>query len=59
MARLKRLYFPGVSQHIIQRGNDRQACFYGASDYAVYLDKLKDASKKYHDQWGQSRMALT
>ncbi len=44
MARLKRLYFPGVSQHIIQRGNDRQACFYGASDYAVYLDKLKDAS---------------
>ncbi|PCI11398.1 MAG: transposase [Thiotrichales bacterium] len=48
MARLKRLYFPGVSQHIIQRGNDRQACFYGGSDYAVYLDKLKDASKKYH-----------
>ncbi len=48
MARLKRLYFPGVSQHVIQRGNDRQACFYNESDYAVYLDKLKDASKKYH-----------
>ncbi|MBL1260082.1 MAG: transposase [Thiotrichaceae bacterium] len=48
MARLKRLYFPGASHHIIQRGNDRQACFYDKSDYTVYLDKLKDASKKYH-----------
>ncbi|VAW87035.1 Transposase and inactivated derivatives [hydrothermal vent metagenome] len=48
MARLKRLYFPGVSQHIIQRGNDRQACFYDEADYTVYLDKLKGASKKYN-----------
>jgi len=47
MARLKRLYFKNVSQHIIQRGNDRQACFYDEVDYTVYLDKLKDASKQY------------
>jgi len=48
MARLKRLYFPGISQHVIQRGNDRQACFYHETDYRVYLDKLKDSSKKYN-----------
>lgn len=28
MARLPRLYFPGCAQHVIQRGNNRQACFY-------------------------------
>lgn len=50
MARLRRLYYPGVSQHIIQRGNDRQACFYGDADYAVYLDKLKEAGRRYHVQ---------
>lgn len=47
MARLKRLYVKGVSQHVIQRGNDSQACFYCEDDYRVYLDKLKEASQKY------------
>jgi putative transposase len=28
MARLPRPYFPGCAQHVIQRGNNRQACFY-------------------------------
>lgn len=28
MARLPRLYFPGCAQHVIQRGNNREACFY-------------------------------
>jgi len=47
MARLPRLYVPGCAHHIIQRGNNRQACFFDDLDYAFYLDKLKEASKKY------------
>ena len=27
MARLSRLVIPGLPQHVIQRGNNRQACF--------------------------------
>jgi len=41
MARLPRLYAPGCAQHIIQRGNNRQACFFDVVDYTVYLDKLR------------------
>jgi len=47
MARLPRLNIPNVPQHIIQRGNNRLACFFSDQDYAVYLDKLKDYSLKY------------
>ena len=47
MARLPRLSLPGIPQHIIQRGNNRQACFFTEEDYPVYLDKLKEYSRKY------------
>ena len=47
MARLPRLFVEGVSQHVIQRGNNRDACFYCDTDYALYLQKLKEASEKY------------
>lgn len=47
MARLPRLYFPGCAQHVIQRGNNRDACFYGDADYKAYLAFLKDAASKY------------
>ena len=47
MARLPRLYLPGCAQHIIQRGNNRDACFYGEADYQAYLAFLKDAAAKY------------
>ena len=46
MARLARLNLPGVPQHVIQRGNNRDACFYEEQDYKVYLDKLKEYSRK-------------
>ncbi|MFT4671547.1 MAG: putative transposase [Pseudohongiellaceae bacterium] len=35
---------PNTPCHIIQRGNDRQACFFTKRDYIVYLDKLLEAS---------------
>ena len=46
MARLPRLNLPNIPQHVIQRGNNRQACFFTEQDYTVYLDKLKEYSKK-------------
>ena len=47
MARLPRLYIEGCPQHIIQRGNNRQACFFADEVYAFYLEKLQKASEKY------------
>ncbi|MFL0803128.1 MAG: transposase [Agarilytica sp.] len=47
MARKPRLYLEGCAQHVIQRGNNRDVCFYAEADYAFYLDALKDASIKY------------
>lgn len=47
MARLPRLNLPGIPQHVVQRGNNRQACFFAEQDYTVYLSKLKEYSQKY------------
>ena len=47
MARLPRLNLPGIPQHVIQRGKNKQVSFFNDKDYAVYLDKLKLYSKKY------------
>ena len=47
MARLARLYLPGCAQHVIQRGNNREACFYDEADYKAYLTFLRDAATKY------------
>ena len=47
MARLPRLFIKDCPQHLIQRGNNRQAIFFADEDYTVYLDKLKDFSEKY------------
>lgn len=47
MARLPRLYLPGCALHVIQRGNNREACFYDEADYKAYLSFLKDAATKY------------
>ena len=47
MARLPRLCLPGIPQHIIQRGNNRQACFACDEDFAAYATWLEDYSRKY------------
>ena len=47
MARLPRLYIEGCAQHIVQRGNNRDVCFYREADYAFYVQKLKEAAHKY------------
>ena len=47
MPRGKRLDVAGVAQHVIQRGNDRQACFFREADYARYLGILREASLRF------------
>ena len=47
MPRLPRFNLPNVPQHVIQRGNNRQPCFFEEQDYIVYLEKLAEYAKKY------------
>ena len=47
MPRKPRVYMAGVSCHVIQRGNNRQSCFFAEQDYQFYLECLNDACKKY------------
>jgi len=47
MARLPRFVIPGHPQHVIVRGNNREAIFYENEDYTYYLNKLKDGCKKH------------
>ncbi|EAR11059.1 transposase [Reinekea blandensis] len=46
MDRKPRVYIPGVAHHIVQRGNNRQACFGDESDYKVYLTYLKEGAEQ-------------
>ena len=48
MPRLPRLNLVGIPQHIIQRGNNKQVCFFVEKDYTVYLSKLKEYGQKYN-----------
>jgi putative transposase len=47
MVRLARLNPPGITQHIIQRGNTRQICFSGEADFSRYLAWLAEYSKRF------------
>lgn len=47
MPRKTRFNLPGVPQHVIQRGNNREPCFFSESDYRRYLDDLLEAADKY------------
>ncbi len=43
MARLPRFVLPGHPQHVIQRGNNREAIFHETRDYRFFLEKLAQA----------------
>lgn len=46
MPRRARLVLPNIPLHIIQRGNDRQPCFFANEDYSVYLDWMAEYAGK-------------
>ncbi len=47
MPRRARLALGGVAWHIIQRGNNRSACFFCTTDYQHYLDTLFEQAAHY------------
>ena len=47
MARLPRFCPPGLPQHVIQRGNNRSACFVDDRDFAAYASWLEDYSNEH------------
>lgn len=47
MGRKPRYYVPGVSCHIVQRGNNRSPCFFTQQDFCSYLECLRDAVDEY------------
>lgn len=47
MPRRARLAVAGIPWHIIQRGNNRMACFYSESDYRRYLQDLGEQAGKH------------
>jgi len=47
MPRRPRLNLASVPLHVIQRGNNRQACFFAEEDYGFYLYWLKKGAEKY------------
>lgn len=46
MPRRPRLALPGVPLHLIQRGNNRQACFFAEEDCRFYLEWLTEYAGK-------------
>jgi putative transposase len=44
MPRTPRLELPGIPLHVIQRGNNRSACFFGDIDRCFYLKCLAEAA---------------
>lgn len=47
MPRRARLRLAGLPLHIIQRGNNRSACFFADEDYLLYLHHLNELSRKF------------
>lgn len=46
MPRWPQIKLPGVPVHLIQRGNNRQACFYHDEDYRFYLEWLEEYARE-------------
>lgn len=47
MPRRARIYIPGLPYHIVQRGNNRQACFRNPDDFRLYLDLWQRIARRY------------
>ena len=48
MPRKPRMYLAGIPAHIVQRGNNHDACFFSDDDYLFYLDVLGQGLRRYH-----------
>jgi putative transposase len=50
MPRRPRVHLPGLPLHIVQRGHNREACFFGEDDYHAYRHWLGEALKNTGSQ---------
>lgn len=50
MPRRARMYVPNMPYHVVQRGNNREACFFAIEDYQYYLELLAQLLPKYGAQ---------
>jgi len=48
MPRKPRFYLPNIPSYIVQRGNNRQACFFCDDDFGYYIHVLTDALVEFH-----------
>jgi putative transposase len=42
------MYLPGIPSHVVQRGNDRNPCFFEEDNYWFFLNCLDDACERYY-----------
>lgn len=47
MPRRARMYVPGLPYHIVQRGNNREACFAEPENYQFYLELWREMARRY------------
>lgn len=47
MPRRARMYLSGMPYHVVQRGNNREACFLEAENYQYYLELWQQLSRRY------------
>ena len=47
MPRRLRMYLPEYPYHIVQRGNNREACFIEPENYQFYLELWKETASRY------------
>ena len=47
MPRKTRMYLPGIPVHVVQRGNNRAACFFSDDDYLYYKEVLAEGLRRY------------
>ena len=50
MPRRARMYLPGFTYHITQRGNNRNACFFEEENYRIYLRYMKEVLPRYSNR---------
>jgi len=50
MPRKPRFNLPGIPQHVIQRGNNREPCFFTKANYQRYLDDLNQSAIRFSCQ---------
>jgi len=47
MARPNRVILPGIPTHIVQRGHNRDACFFSSRDFDEYRQTLHETSERF------------